>query len=100
VVLRIEFARPVLYNAAYAIAHRLDTRSRDVSMAMCYASQAALLAARTALQCHGAIAYTIEYDVHMWMKRVWALSAAWGGAAFHRERVGLSILGPYPGSVP
>ena len=49
-------------------------------------------AARTALQCHGAIGYTVEHDLHLWMKRAWALAAAWGDAAFHRARVGDCLL--------
>jgi alkylation response protein AidB-like acyl-CoA dehydrogenase len=49
--------------------------------------------ARTALQCHGAIAYTVEYDLHLWMKRAWALAAAWGDARSHRARVAEHVLG-------
>lgn len=93
-LLKLEFAKPVVYNAAYSVAHGLDTRSRDVSMAKCFASEAALFVARQALQCHGAIGYTVEYDLHLWMKRVWALAASWGDIAYHRHRVGLAVLGP------
>ena len=60
-------------------------------MAKAMASDAATLAARTALQVHGAIGYTWEHDLHLWMKRAWALAAAWGDAATHRARV-LEIL--------
>jgi alkylation response protein AidB-like acyl-CoA dehydrogenase len=95
-LLSLEFARPVVYNASYSLAHELDTSSRDTSMAKCAASDAAALVARKALQCHGAIAYTVEYDLHLWMKRVWALSRAWGDATWHRRRVGESVLGPVP----
>ena len=38
-------------------------------------SDAATLAAPPALQCHGAIGYTVEYDLHLYMKRAWALAA-------------------------
>jgi len=65
-------------------------------MAKAYASDAALVVARKALQCHGAIGYTVEYDLHLWLKRIWALAAAWGDAAWHRERVAESLLGPRP----
>jgi alkylation response protein AidB-like acyl-CoA dehydrogenase len=95
-LLQLEFARPVVYRAAHSMTHRLDSRARDVSMAKCFASDAAAQVARTALQCHGAIGYTVEYDLHIWMKRIWALAASWGDAAFHRERVALAVLGPPP----
>ena len=45
------------------------------------------LVARVALQCHGAIGYTVEYDLHLWLKRTWALSRAWGDSSWHRDRV-------------
>jgi hypothetical protein len=61
-------------------------------MAKAYASDAALLAARHALQVHGAIGYSYEHDLHLWMKRAWALAASWGDAAWHRARVGRAIL--------
>jgi len=95
-LLALEFARPVVYRAAYSMAGHADTASRDASMAKCYASDAASLVARKALQCHGAIGYTVEYDLHLWMKRVWALSAAWGDASHHRALVADSVLGPRP----
>jgi alkylation response protein AidB-like acyl-CoA dehydrogenase len=95
-LLAVEFAKPVVHNAAYSMTHDLETASRDVSMAKAAASDAATLVVREALQCHGAIAYTVEYDLHMWMKRVWALAAAWGDARFHRARVAESVLGAVP----
>jgi alkylation response protein AidB-like acyl-CoA dehydrogenase len=61
-------------------------------MAKCFASDAAELVARKALQCHGAIGYTTEHDLHFWLKRTWALSAAWGDAAWHRRRVAHVLL--------
>jgi alkylation response protein AidB-like acyl-CoA dehydrogenase len=64
-LLQLEFAKPVVYHAAYSMAHGLDTRSRDVSMAKAYASDAAAVVARQALQCHGAIGYTVERPPHV-----------------------------------
>jgi alkylation response protein AidB-like acyl-CoA dehydrogenase len=87
-LLAVEFARPLVYVAAYAVANSTPHRAREVSMAKAVASDAVDLAARTALQCHGAIGYTFEYDLHLWMKRGWALAAAYGDAAHHRARVG------------
>lgn len=95
-LLQLEFARPVVYRAAYSVATGAPDAPRDVSMAKAYASDAARLVARKALQCHGAIGYTVEYDLHLWMKRIWALAASWGDAAWHRDRVAASVLGARP----
>jgi hypothetical protein len=51
------------------------------------ANDAAELVARKALQCHGAIGYTVEADLHLFMKRTWALSRSWGDTAHHTDRV-------------
>ena len=89
--LGIEFAAPLVYRAAWSVAHPEShdevTRGRDVSMAKAMASDAVDTACRAALQCHGAIGYTFEYDLQLWLKRGWALSAAWGDARRHRDRV-------------
>jgi alkylation response protein AidB-like acyl-CoA dehydrogenase len=90
--LKVSFARPVVWNAGYTLARGRADVERDVSMAKCFASDAAELVARKALQCHGAIGYTTEHDLHFWLKRTWALSAAWGDAAWHRRRVAHLLL--------
>jgi hypothetical protein len=90
--LRVEFARPCVHRAAWVMAKSHDDVRVPVSLAKAQASDAASVAARKALQVHGAIGYTVEYDLHMWMKRAWALAAAWGDAAWHRNRVKDAIL--------
>jgi alkylation response protein AidB-like acyl-CoA dehydrogenase len=87
-----EFARPLVYRAGWSLATSAPDAAIDVSLAKIYAGQAARFVAKEALQVHGAIGYTIECDLHMWMKRAWALAAAHGDAAHHRERVGRHIL--------
>jgi alkylation response protein AidB-like acyl-CoA dehydrogenase len=88
----IELAAPSVYRAAYSLAHVAPDRSVHASMAKALASDAALLVARKALQCHGAIGYAFENDLQLWMKRAWALAATWGDAASHRSRVARSIF--------
>lgn len=88
----LEFARPLVYRAAWSVAERHTEAPIHVSMAKATAGDAALLAARQALQCHGAIGYSYEYDLHLFMKRTWALAATWGTAVWHRDRVGRAIL--------
>ncbi len=77
----IELARPLVYGAALTLA------SRDVSAAKAAASEAGLLAARAALQTHGAIGFTQEHDLSLWLLRVQALRSAWGDPEAHRRRV-------------
>ncbi len=85
--LAVEFAAPAVYRAAWSMGVGGEDVARDVSMAKAMATDAAEAAARTALQVHGAIGYTFESDLHLWMKRVWALAPAWGSASWHRRRV-------------
>lgn len=91
--LGLTFARPLVYRAAHSFAHREPSRSLHVSSAKALASDAAWQAARAALQVHGAIGYSYEHDLHLWMKRVWALAADHGDAAWHRDRVASSVVG-------
>ena len=89
----LEFARPATYRAAWSLATAQPALSHDASMAKAMASDASELAARQALQVHGAIGYTWECDLHLFMKRTWALSRAWGDAAAHRRLVLEHLLG-------
>jgi alkylation response protein AidB-like acyl-CoA dehydrogenase len=88
----LEFARPVVYGAAWALDEGTPDASRAASVAKAYASDAAVEAARVALQVHGAIGYTWECDLHLFLKRSWALAEAWGSAADHRSRLLDSLL--------
>lgn len=77
----IELARPLVHGAA------LTLDPRDVSAANAAASEAGLLAARSALQTHGAIGFTQEHDLSLLLLRVQALRCAWGTPEEHRRRV-------------
>lgn len=88
---QLEFARPPVYRAAWSVAEQSATAPRDVSMAKAMASDAAGFVGRQALQCHGAIGYTVEYDLHLYLKRTWALARACGDAAWHRDRVAAAL---------
>ncbi len=83
----LEYARPLVHRAAHSVARDSSRRSLHVSMAKVAASEAATRAARTALQVHGAIGYTWEQDLHLWMRRAWSLALAWGDGALHLARV-------------
>ncbi|ONI70743.1 acyl-CoA dehydrogenase [Actinosynnema sp. ALI-1.44] len=75
----LELARPVVYGAALGVL--------PASAAKIAAGDAAYRAARTALQVHGAIGYTTENDLSLWLTKVRALHSAWGTGQVHRARV-------------
>jgi alkylation response protein AidB-like acyl-CoA dehydrogenase len=89
--LALEFARPLVYRAAWELEHGTDEQSVAVSLAKAAASDAGVIASRKALQVHGAIGYAHEYDLHLWMKRAWALAEAWGSPAWHRNRIATTL---------
>lgn len=83
----LEIARPLVHAAALAWADDSADNVRDVSAAKVAAGQAAHRAARAALQVHGALGYTREHDVSLWLPKVRALDACWGTPARHRARI-------------
>ncbi|ADI04860.1 putative oxidoreductase [Streptomyces bingchenggensis BCW-1] len=87
VLVALEFARPLLYGAALALADGTDRAGAEVAAAKVAAGEAAYAAARTALQLHGAIGYTDEYDLSLWIRKARALRAAWGSPSVCRARV-------------
>ncbi|MGW6543059.1 acyl-CoA dehydrogenase family protein [Streptomyces massasporeus] len=68
----LEFARPLVFGAA------LTMEPADVAAAKAAACEAAYTTARTALQLHGAIGYTAEYGLSLWLAKARALRTAWG----------------------
>ncbi|WP_432195168.1 acyl-CoA dehydrogenase family protein [Streptomyces sp. bgisy027] len=77
----LEFARPLLFGAA------LTMDPADVAAAKVTACEAAYATARTALQLHGAIGYTAEYDLSLWLTKARVLRTAWGSPQECRAEV-------------
>lgn len=92
IAVKIEFARPVVHRAAEALATGHPRRHVFVSHAKLAAAEAAHEAQRNSLQTHGAIGYTWEADLQMFMKRAWALSGSWGDTGFHKKRMADFVL--------
>ncbi|MER5736995.1 acyl-CoA dehydrogenase family protein [Streptomyces sp. NPDC002262] len=85
-LIALEFARPLLHAAALALAEH-GTAPREVAAAKVTAGEAAHAAARTALQLHGAVGYTEELDLSLWIRKARPLRDAWGTPAACRARV-------------
>ncbi len=88
----LDFAAPLVHNAAVELDAGTPTSGRAVSAAKVAAGDAAYLASRTALQVHGAIGYTREFDLSLWILKVRALVGAWGTPAEHRARILESLV--------
>ena len=86
-LLEVENAHAATYYAAWA----LDTDAEDgalaASVAKAYVSEAARKVCGDAIQVHGGIGFTWEYDLHLYFKRAKTLEATWGDADYHRELV-------------
>ncbi|AQA18270.1 acyl-CoA dehydrogenase [Halioglobus japonicus] len=92
VAVRLEYAKAPVHRAAYSIAHGEAVAAHAVSQAKLMACEAANLAAKNCLQVHGAMGYTWEVDLHIFMKKAWAMANTWGDAAYHKERVAEHIF--------
>ena len=84
-----ELTRATLGAAVAAVedpACAAERRTAAASSAKARASQAALAICKEALQMHGAIGYTDEYDLGLYLNRALVLSAWLGNASAHRSR--------------
>ncbi|MGW0816410.1 acyl-CoA dehydrogenase family protein [Streptomyces viridiviolaceus] len=87
VLLALEFAQPLVHAAALALASADPGAGREIAAAKVSACEAAYTAARTALHLHGALGYTDEFDLSLWIRKARALRSAWGTPAACRARV-------------
>ncbi|MET7753205.1 acyl-CoA dehydrogenase family protein [Streptomyces sp. NPDC005389] len=84
-LLALEFARPLLFGAAVTMT------AGDLAAAKVATGEAGYTAARTALQIHGAIGYTEELPLSVWLRKARPLRDAWGDPATCRA----AVLGAY-----
>jgi alkylation response protein AidB-like acyl-CoA dehydrogenase len=83
----LELARAATIGAQIAIDEGREGASLAVSIAKAKAGRVAELAVQEAVQMHGGVGMTDEYDVGLFMKRVRVLNELLGDAGFHAERV-------------
>ncbi|MEJ1974919.1 MAG: acyl-CoA dehydrogenase family protein [Acetobacteraceae bacterium] len=77
----VESAAAVLDSATGLVPRRVA-----VSRAKARASEAAMLVTRQAIQLHGGIGYTDEYDVGLYLRKAMVLANCFGSAQLHRNR--------------
>ena len=92
VAYQLEYARTPVYRAAYSLSTAHPRSAEHVSHAKLVACEVAELAAKNSIQVHGAMGYTWEVDLHIFMKRAWALAGSYGSAGLHKGRVAEAML--------
>ncbi|MEU1852822.1 acyl-CoA dehydrogenase family protein [Streptomyces sp. NPDC019990] len=90
----LEFAQPLVDAAALALAAGGPASGREVAAAKVAAGEAVHLSARAALHLHGALGYTEELDLSLWIRKARPLRTAWGAPAACRARVLADVVAP------
>jgi alkylation response protein AidB-like acyl-CoA dehydrogenase len=92
-LLEVENAHAATYYAAWALDADPEGGAMAASVAKAYVSEAARKVCGEAIQVHGGIGFTWEYDLHLYFKRAKTLEATWGDADYHRELVVRQLAG-------
>ncbi len=92
-LLEVENAHAATYYAAWAQDALAEDAELAASVAKAYVGDAARKVCGEAIQVHGGIGFTWEYDLHLYVKRAKALEATWGDADYHREQIVRRVAG-------
>jgi alkylation response protein AidB-like acyl-CoA dehydrogenase len=85
-LLEVENAHAATYYAAWALDAGAADASLAASAAKAYVGEAARKVCGSAIQVHGGIGFTWEYDLHLYFKRAKHFEPLYGDGDFHRER--------------
>jgi alkylation response protein AidB-like acyl-CoA dehydrogenase len=88
----VENAKSAAYYAAWAVAEDAPDAPLAVSVAKAACGDACRLVCNDALQIHGGVGFTWDFDVHLFLKRGKLLEYSFGDATWHRERVASLVL--------
>jgi alkylation response protein AidB-like acyl-CoA dehydrogenase len=94
VMLNIDQAKSLVYNAACAIDSEPERAAQYAHMAKASASDMAAFASSRSVQLHGGIGFTWECFVHLYFKRQKHSQMLFGDAAWHRARLADIVIGP------
>jgi len=94
-LLSVENARSAAYNAAWA----QDSGRADVAlashMAKAVGTENAVSVIQTAIQMHGGIGYTWEYDLHLLLRRAKSCELVLGNPTVHFAAIANALLDPH-----
>ncbi|MBW8806895.1 MAG: acyl-CoA/acyl-ACP dehydrogenase [Catenulisporales bacterium] len=89
---RAELARAAVHSAAVLLDDAdVPAAATAVSTAKILADEAAVTNTRTAIQVHGGMGCTWEMGLHLFLKRAWALSLAYGRDSEHADLISESL---------
>lgn len=97
-MLRTEVARSAVYYAACVAEEAIKggplagELAEASSVAKSYCSDGFFKNAGDAIQLHGGVGFTWEYDVHLYFKRAKSSETFLGNGAYHREKVAQMLL--------
>ena len=89
--IEVETTRSLVFEACAA----MDAGRGHTAMAHAVkakASGSALAVCKAAIQLHGAIGFTDEHDIGLYLKRAMALCSAYGNGSFHRARLAQGLV--------
>ena len=86
-LLEAENSHSATYYAAWALDSAAEDAELAASVAKSYVNDASRKVCGEAIQVHGGIGFTWEYDLHLYFKRAKALEPQYGDAEHHRELI-------------
>jgi alkylation response protein AidB-like acyl-CoA dehydrogenase len=87
-----ENATSAVYYASWALDADAPDAALAASVAKSTLNEASRMVTGQAIQVHGGIGYTWEYDLHLYWKRAKHLEPLYGDTAYHRERALQEVL--------
>jgi alkylation response protein AidB-like acyl-CoA dehydrogenase len=90
-MLLVESARSAAYHAAEVAAAGGEGLGAAASLAKAWCGDAYFRCAGDAIQIHGGVGFTWEYDPHLYFKRARSSQSLLGDSSYHRERVAREI---------
>ena len=83
----LESTKSLLYYAAWAVNESSSEVPRSASLAKAFGTDAFARIGIDGVQLHGAVGYTAEYDIQLYLKRSKWARPVFGDSDFHYERV-------------
>ncbi|MBI3741018.1 MAG: acyl-CoA/acyl-ACP dehydrogenase [Chloroflexi bacterium] len=89
----VESSHAAVYYAAWAQDAQSDDAALAASVAKAYTGDASRKVCGEAIQVHGGIGFTWDFDLHLWFKRAKYYEPMFGDAEYHREMAARVLAG-------